>query len=515
MAHDKHTWTTGDTISAALLNAIETDLAATPAFSDLAPVATSGNYIDLTNQPPLAPVATSGLYSDISGTPALAPVATTGHYSDLTGAPSIPAAYTDEQVRDVIGAALVAGANVSITVNDAADSITIASTGGGTVTTTASATDGDFGVVPLDSFTGADDDTKLTNALAAVAADTYKRTILLTNRKYNFATANRSAFSGLRIQGPAGYSNADKGAGFMSGEVHLTTTGPWFHNNNTNVFDASFRGLAFTGGSNATVLGQSGSSTSWWRLHMRDISASGLRSVLGTVSTPILITGAFIDGFWEVNNSYNTAFHLSGSDNRLFMSGGFLDSDPSFNTAGSAGGQAHLWCDGLENTVIGPLYITCESLWTGVKIDGPTFGSTSSNQGGPIVFNGLHIEGRNAGAGSNGAVVRQNGGIARFRDCNFHYGMISPTTPGRTPTDAGMIHHADGQLLVSGATYDRATGVAQTVPLVYTASAGKCVVNGIQTESRGGAWTALPVVAIKSGNTENRITDGTVSLASI
>jgi hypothetical protein len=33
-----------------------------------------------------------------------------------------------EQVRDIIGSALVAGANVTITVDDAADTITIAST---------------------------------------------------------------------------------------------------------------------------------------------------------------------------------------------------------------------------------------------------------------------------------------------------------------------------------------------------------------------------------------------------
>lgn len=36
-----------------------------------------------------------------------------------------------ERIRDVIGAALVAGTNVTITVDDAGDTITIASTGGG------------------------------------------------------------------------------------------------------------------------------------------------------------------------------------------------------------------------------------------------------------------------------------------------------------------------------------------------------------------------------------------------
>ncbi len=48
-------------------------------------------------------------------------------------------AYTDEQVRDVIGTALVAGSNVTVTVNDAGDTITITATGN--VVGPASATD--------------------------------------------------------------------------------------------------------------------------------------------------------------------------------------------------------------------------------------------------------------------------------------------------------------------------------------------------------------------------------------
>ena len=67
-----------------------------PVVPTLAPVATSGNYNDLTNKPNLATVATSGSYNDLTNkptipvVPTLAPVATSGNYSDLTNKPTIP-----------------------------------------------------------------------------------------------------------------------------------------------------------------------------------------------------------------------------------------------------------------------------------------------------------------------------------------------------------------------------------------------------------------------------------------
>ena len=71
--------------------------------SDLATVATSGDYNDLTNKPsiPAAQVnadwnAVSGV-SEILNKPSLATVATTGAYSDLSGTPSIPTATSDLQ----------------------------------------------------------------------------------------------------------------------------------------------------------------------------------------------------------------------------------------------------------------------------------------------------------------------------------------------------------------------------------------------------------------------------------
>jgi hypothetical protein len=67
----------------------------------LATVATSGAYSDLTGKPSLAAVATSGAYSDLTGKPSLATVATTGAYGDLTGTPSLAAVATSGSAADL------------------------------------------------------------------------------------------------------------------------------------------------------------------------------------------------------------------------------------------------------------------------------------------------------------------------------------------------------------------------------------------------------------------------------
>ncbi len=61
------------------------DLSVFAQVAALAKVATSGNYADLQNLPALSKVALSGAYADLSGTPQLANVAMTGNYADLNG----------------------------------------------------------------------------------------------------------------------------------------------------------------------------------------------------------------------------------------------------------------------------------------------------------------------------------------------------------------------------------------------------------------------------------------------
>jgi hypothetical protein len=353
-----------------------------------------------------------------------------------------------------------------------------------------------IGFVLLDNFSGATDDDKLTNALTYMAAQTYPPVLRLRNRLYSFTQGARQPFANMRIWGPPGYSNPERSTQTgMTCNVHLSGfTGGWFHNTQVaDLFGISFGQLSFTGGSNSSILTQSSGAGTLYCLQMRDISANGLRSILGTQTQKLTITAATFDGGgWEINNCYNGAFHLGGSDNTLWPDGCLLDSGTAFNTAGSAAGQYHLWCDFLEKTYIGPVYITCEGNWGGLKVSGPAYNAGGSNSG-LIMVNGAKIEGRNPSAPCNGANVLVTGGMALFQHCWFAYGMSSPSSMGHTPTDAGVIHQTAGIVDLSRCIYDRTSSQAETVPLGYSAG-GLMDVEKIRFGSRGGTWTGLPRV---------------------
>jgi len=346
------------------------------------------------------------------------------------------------------------------------------------------------GYIYLDSYTGTDDD-KLTAAMADAQAATYHPTIRLSNRAHTF-TLQRTLFDGFRLEGPPGYSNAEKGPANMTCLVTLNGGNAWLTAPaSVATFDVYIGQIAFKGTSSTQFMASSATQPLYCIL-LRDLSFSGFKSVLGSQAAKMLITAAQFDGYWEVNNSYNGAIHLGGSDNTLWPAGMLLDSATAYLSPGGSNGQYHLWLDGLEKTSIGPIYITAEGGWGGIHITGAGIGSTSNNQGGPLVFSGgMKCEGRNAGAPCNGSLVRIDGGIVVLRDAWISYGMASPATPGHNPQDAGIVHQTAGQLVMSGCTYDTATGVVETVPFLYGAG-GEARISAQMRASKGGVWTGLP-----------------------
>lgn len=335
------------------------------------------------------------------------------------------------------------------------------------------------------------------------SAQTYPPALIMPKTSsLEFLTANRTPYEGLRIWGSTpGYQNPERssGAAGQGTRIVLNFTGPWWNATAANTFQCSFGQLAFRGGSNASILGNSGSGT-WYCLHMRDIFASNMRTVLGTQATKLLITAAQFDGAWEINNSYNGAFHLGGSDNTLWPAGMLLDSATAFLSAGGSTGQYHLWCDFLEKTSIGPLYITAEQGWGGIRVTGPTSPNSGASNAGIVTFlPGLKVEGRNSGQPCYGSLIRVEGGQIDLPYAWLSYAMSSPSSMGHTPTDAAAVDVLGGVADLHGCRYDRATGVAEAVPFVNVAAGAEAWVTRQKLASRGGTWSGRPIVKNSGG----------------
>jgi hypothetical protein len=371
------------------------------------------------------------------------------------------------------------------------------------------------GMLLLNSVSGATDDLKLTSALSTTAAETYPRTIMLDAQSYAFTSGNRVAFDGMRIQGPSGFGNPERlSSTKMPSRIVLSCNGPWFINPlNTDVFSCSFQQLSIDGsGTNAVFLGQNGTGA-WWCTLIRDMYVQELRNIFGTAANRIAFDGVIFDGAWNIGNMYGPSFHMGGSDNIFWPDGILMDTAAAYITAGGWAGEYHFWLDFMEKSTFGPGYITCRGGAHGIRVSGPSQGTTGS-QAGPISFYGMRLEGMNAATPCDGALFRQEGGIAVIRDCWTSYAMANPTANPHSPVDAGVIHHADGQLVIDGCTTDYASSVSKTtVPYVYTNTPSTVVVRSIMRASKGGSWGSnKPIVARGAGATpDNRITDGTVT----
>lgn len=357
----------------------------------------------------------------------------------------------------------------------------------------------------LDSFDGATDDQKLTNALAYAAAQTYPPPIRLGNRHYTFSKANREPFDGMRILGPSASSAPEKfGATKMVHRVQLSFDGSWFHNTagKVRVWGVTLANLSFAGSAGARVLTNAANSQ-WSLLLLHNISAFSIRSVLGSLDQPFTMTGCFLTGSWHVNSCYSTAFHLSGSDNVLFSDGGLLDSSPAHLAEGGDArpGMAHLWLNYLDYTRVGRLFITCEGPWRGIRITGPEYGmSTEVDNHGTITFpDGIVVQGRGTGGPCSGACIRVEGGTAKFRDPFIDFGMADPGGAGGDMAgDRGVVHQTGGYLLLDSPQYVKVASLSETVPFVYSTgdSYGR-----VRDVTRGRmAWERKPRARIVNGS---------------
>lgn len=361
-----------------------------------------------------------------------------------------------------------------------------------------------MGIVGFDDpyFKGADDTATMTNVRSYAAAQTYIPAIGFSNRAYGPFTTGLTGFPGERWIGPPGYSNPEKNGGngtYHGMKLYTTVNGTFYNVTAANSFTISMENICAVGSSSTQFIGNSGSG-SYYCLQMRNFYAAGFKSVLGSQATKLLITAGQFDGSWEVNNSYDGAFHVGGSDTVFWPQGMLLDSAAAF--VGS--GQYHLWFDSMDKSSVGPLYITCEGDWGGVKVSGPTSPNGGSSNAGIVTFApGLKVEGRNPGQPCYGANVLVQGGQVTLPQAWISYGMSSPSSMGHTPTDKALVDVQGGVAYLEACWYDRATGVAETVPFANVEPNGKLIIGNQLIASRGGTWSGLPRVKNSGGTLVN------------
>lgn len=335
--------------------------------------------------------------------------------------------------------------------------------------------------VLFSSLAGASDDTKLTAFMMAQSGGSFKgRTLVLDEvRDYTF-TQQQILYTGFSIRGPFRPQDQARGSMPIGNRIRLRMTGGakgWFRQPNGNIFGVSITNMSIDGDASSYLVEGNASGVLWTSV-FRDISVQNALGVLGSPSQSLLVTACTVDGWWNVNNVQSRAFSLGGSDFYFSPSMMLLDSPPELLPA--TGYLMNL--SAMSNAWVSDIYCTAEGHTAALLTGG------SSDES--VWIKNCVFEGRNAASPSPGSLIRMTGGQFILRDNRFAYAMTNPAATGRS--DAGVIHVQGGTLLIDGATYRRATGVAESVPFVYATGASTRVV--VRNVVAQGGWTGKPIV---------------------
>jgi len=360
----------------------------------------------------------------------------------------------------------------------------------------------DTGVVEVDSFAGADDDAKLAAAVSYAAAQTYKPTMRLAARRWDFSD-QVELFTGFKLTGSGGGASVEQPRGNTpySTFVKISTGGDvaWLRLPASTLFGCYIGNAAFEGTSSSVFMDSAADfSGVLWTSVIENVGFSAFKHVFGTPSKRLALDAVIFRGFWNINNSYDVAVTIGGSDNQLWTDGCLLDTGDPFTSSSVV---YHLNLDYMEKTFIGPMYITAERYPAGIRING------AGNQAG-LTFHGLRIEGRNKTESSYGSVIRIEGGRNVFRDCWIAYAYSDNASSPRS-NEGGMVSCLGGETLFDGCTLDKATGYSESDPAFYASGSGtKIRVSNTFTATDGGAWSQLPLVS--AVNSATAVTDDTV-----
>jgi hypothetical protein len=349
------------------------------------------------------------------------------------------------------------------------------------------------GVALLDSFSGATDDDKLTAALSYATQQTQKPAIMWPNRLVTF-TQPRQMFSGMHLGGPpvVGLQNVEISSGALNlTRVRLnvgTESGAWLvpPTGGGSVYDVTVRDLSFESTNAASqFMYYPVASGTVYGASLHNLDFQGFVHVLGSRTNPLSFTLSSCTGLWNMTTAKGTQVCIAGSDNLSLWTGGLCNIGPAGDNSTPGNGE-YLVSIQTAKSNWGGLYITSDDGFRALELAG-----TDSFQVGNRL-RGFVLEGRNAGDPCLGSLVRCSGGGWELDGFDLNYAMSSPAS-FTDHTDKGYITVTGGSLFLNCGTTDRATGVAESVPVVY-ASGGEVIATRWKRCTKGGSWTGRPVV---------------------
>lgn len=354
----------------------------------------------------------------------------------------------------------------------------------------------------LDEFAGTDDE-KLTAAIAAQqgATDRNMPVIVLPSRPMTFTTP-RALYSGLKIIGAPEYSgqkNPDISGGSrsgpectMSGSISSGTSSWWRSPGGdvNNILFANFQVQGSQGSSTHQFLDYAGGG-SMYPASFHSLSFNFMRGVFGRSDRKALMTQVTMTGDWTINNCWDTAITVGGSDFNISPAMMNIGVSQSAAQTGDLN-RYFLKLDTAEVTLGGKIYISAMNGWRGVLISG----NSSVDWYGGIIegFKGTRTNGLLAGPGP-GSLVKITGGSVNLFGTKIGQGMdnpdasegglidISGNTSGQASTEVGLhgvqlygqnlgtanaIRHTGGRLYATVTRRTAETGVWSGRPKIAT-----------------------------------------------
>lgn len=302
-------------------------------------------------------------------------------------------------------------------------------------------------------------DAAISQAKAKKAATGVAPPIVFPAGERGTLNGTRTVYDGMCLIFP-GIGSIQRSANSIQTDWRYNGTGPMFVLDHTT-FDFTVVGASLQSNNGGVFLDTKGFVL--WESTFRDLGFNGWKSGFGTPTSKFLHTLCTFDGRWNVNNCRGPFWNAGGSDSIWAMTryASDIGGNATYKSEFAASNGYQLALNGNQKADINGLYFTCEGAASGVLI---AMGSSDHLN----TISRSTIEGRNAGAPCQRDLLRVRGGRVSIDHSRLNYAA----KPVSVDHGAPVVVESGAELVVDTIEYNRATGVADTVPLFLVKSGG-------------------------------------------